>query len=287
MAFFLKRRRADSGVSFGRPFKMRRTRFRRRRFGRRRGMRQGYAHTTEWGRPYSMNYRKRKTRPRKWRNILIRDTEAKPHYRSLFQGVKTVTASAVGTPGVAGVWLFPALQVSSALQPFHTAAENFWQPGGGGTDIDFGVTIPTFRGDVVLRGGIARCALVNNDNLAARVKIYAIWAQEKPEILIYTSMNNTNRPVEFDPSVFPDFTTEFGRILYHKQATIRQGEAFEMVHRFKPQKIDQNRFQGDVNNAAGSQLWWLVTYAPLEPNALAENLRIINSWNLSFSADAI
>jgi len=259
-----------------------RPRFRRRAFRRRRT---GYASSSRWGRPYDVGFRKRRMRPRTWRRLIFRDTEAKQHYRSAGSGNKPTVAPALGTPQVGAFWLIPALQTGVIFAPFHAAGQLFWQTGGGAQDPDFGQAVPPFIGDIVLRGGIARLTVHNTENVVMRVKVYAIWAHERPSNLLYTTLNNTNGPVEYDPSISPDFATTFGKILYKKEVIVPTQESYEIVHRFKPQKIDQERFAGEAGVPAGSQLWWGVTVIPLDTNGIAATVQIVNSWNLSFTGD--
>jgi len=127
-----------------------------------------------------------------------------------------------------------------------------------------------------------------------RIKVFAIWANKNPDVDVYNFINNSNRQVEWDFNLFPEFATKFGKIMYMKEAMVPVGEAFEITHRFKPQKIDQAVFRGEAPVAltqlaepAGNQLWWGVVIVPLDSNALSGNITCINSWSLSFSADAI
>ena len=95
-------------------------------------------------------------------------------------------------------------------------------------------------------GGIARLNVnIFPDNVPCRVKVYAIWANKNPDIDLYNFLNASLQTVEWDPSVEGDFTTKFGKILYMKQATINPSQNFEIVHRFKPQKIDQAVYTGE------------------------------------------
>ncbi|MGN5495168.1 hypothetical protein ACLJCJ_09340 [Campylobacter coli] len=183
--------------------------------------------------------------------------------------------------------MIPALIGPTAVfQPFISAP--FWTSAGGATDINFGVAPPLFNGDITLRGGFARIFIgAYPENVPLRVRVWAIWAQPRPSNTLYTGINNSNQPVEWDPSIFPDFTTQFGKILYQKEAIVPVGESFNMVHRFKPQKIDTPRFVGAAGQPSGSSLWWLVSCANLDTNLLSAQITVVTSHNLSFSADAI
>lgn len=187
--------------------------------------------------------------------------------------------------------MFPALQTGITLfQPFHSVNASFWEPGQV-QDIDFAVTAPLFKGDITLRGGIARLMVgAYPENVGLRVRVWAVWANPNPDLDLYNAVNNTNRSLEWEPSLIPDFTTKFGKIMYSKQAMVPLGENFEIIHRFKPQKIDQKVFRGQPGpliEAAGNQLWWMVSLAPLDSNGISGLVTTVNSYNLSFSADAI
>lgn len=185
--------------------------------------------------------------------------------------------------------MFPAMQIiAGAFSPVHPLGTFFWQRPQV-QDIDFGVTPPDFLGDITLRGGICRLMVgAYPENVNIRVKVFAVWANKNPDADLYTAVNNTNKPLEFDPTLIPDFTTKFGRILYTKEAMVPQGETFEVVHRLKPQKIDRAVFTGELApiEPAGSQLWWMLMLSPLDSNALAAAVTVTNSYNVSFSADA-
>lgn len=281
-----------------RRFAGRSRRFRKRpRFGRRkafvrRGRKStGYASTSRWGRPYSNNYRGRRLSKRKWRSVIWRDTLASQHYRSIQSGLQPLTGPAIGTPNQAAVYLFPALQVTAGVfQQHHTVGSEFWISGVQPPDI--GAAVPLFRGEITLRGGIARLMVgAYPENVIMRIKVYAVWANKNPDKDVYGLINNTNVQVEWDPSVVPEFSTKFGKILYQREAMVPVGESFEITHRFKPQKIDQAVYRGAPpaagNEVAGNQLWWIVCIVPLDINGISGPVTCVNSFNLSFSADAI
>lgn len=153
--------------------------------------------------------------------------------------------------------------------------------------MDSGSALPTFVGDITLRGGLSRMMFFNSEDIQMRIKVYAVWAIKNPSFTVYTALNNSGRGVDWDPSCVAEFSTEFGKIMYSKEAIVDPGQNFEVVHRFKPQKIDQVRFLGAAADPAGSQLWWMFVAACTTVNPGAGSIRIVNSWNLSFSADVV
>lgn len=226
---------------------------------------------------------------RRWRRTIFRDTQAKAHYRSLGSGLQPVVAPAIGTPNVCGVYMFPAMQIiAGAFSPVHPVGTLFWQRPQV-QDLDFGVTAPDFLGDIVLRGGFCRLMVgAYPENVNIRVRVYAVWANKNPDADLYAAVNNTNKQMEFDPSMIPDFSTKFGKILYMKEAMVPVSETFEVVHRLKPQKIDRAVFTGELapTEPAGAQLWWMLFVTPLDSNTIAAAVTVTNSYSVSFSADA-
>lgn len=185
------------------------------------------------------------------------------------------------------IFLFPALSPGTTFHSFTALADAFWRPNGGAQDPDWATAIPSITGDIVLRGGIARLSVTNTEDCILRVKIFAVWSLARPWQTLYTTLNNTNGPYEWDPSAVPDFATRFGKIMYMKQAMIQPRECMEVVHRFKPQKIDQKRFLGDVDSPMGSTLWWMLSLTAMEANLISASVIVVNSWNLSFSGDTV
>lgn len=207
------------------------------------------------------------------------------HYRSIGQSSTPLSMPVIGTPGTAGVYLGPALSTTTFTSPI--IANPFWSSTGGLQGIDNAVPLPTFVGDVTLRGGICRLSLFNQDDVQIRFKVYAFWVIKNPSFRVYTQLSGSSRPVEWDPTSIQEVSTEFGKVLYQKEATIDPGQSMEVVHRFKVQKLDIVRFQGGVSDPAGSTLYWMVSFIPLINNAAAGNCIATSSWNLSFSADVV
>jgi len=276
------KRRRDSGVSFSvRPFKRRRYRIRRRFRGKR-----AYASTSQWGRPYSFSFRRKRRSLRRYRSLLWKDTASKAHYRS-YAHVPAIVTSPTGL-GNAGVYFLQALGTQGFGTMNTPGGTQFWSTGGGAQQINEGVAVPAFDSDIVLRGGVARISVMNPEtDVPCRVKIFAVWASTSPAASIYVNNNNTNKSLEWDPTVIPDFY-RFGRVLFRKEALLPDvNSSMECMYRFKPQKIDQGDFLGSATVPSGSQLWWIVTFAPLIGNLIADNIPIVKSYNLSFSADAV
>ena len=68
---------------------------------------------------------------------------------------------------------------------------------------------------------------------------------------------------------------------------IKPEDSFEITHRFKPQKIDEPRFLGSLDSPMGNTLWWALMLVNMEANEISAAVTTLNSYSLSFSADAI
>lgn len=281
MAF--KRGRSDSGVAFGRPSK--RGRFMRRRF-RRRGRKNVLAWNAEKGSTYSIRFRKRRIRPRRWRRMIYRETESQTHWRSVF------ATSAFTDPGnPAGTVLNTPNNLTQVNVAFCRALartavpEHFWDAGGGAQPKDFGGVVPAFSGDAVIRGGYARVTIAPtlSDTEALFIRVYAVWAPNLNGLAAEINDLQVTKSKDWEPSVFPDFT-KIGKILYSRETIARPGDnPFTVVHRLKPQKVDRNRFQ-----AGHLQLWWLIMVgkaSETEAVPTAKSVSVTRSFNMSFVMD--
>jgi len=243
------------------------------------------ASTSKYGKAISIGFRSKKTSLRAFRNHLWRSTLFKTHYRSCGSGFTAPLEAVSVTPGAARLYLLPALSNQSTNQPFILLGQAFWTIGGGLLTSDSGIVAPTFYGDITLRGGIARLMLLNRDETQLRVKVYGVWAAKNPSYDVYNGLQNSVRPPEFDPSATADFA-DFGKVLFEKEATLDSGQSMDVVHRFKVQKIDRIAHTGNATDPAGAQLWWMVLLVINSANAGASGVNFVNSWNLSFAADA-
>lgn len=164
---------------------------------------------------------------------------------------------------------------------------SFWTVAGGAQPIDAGGAVPTFNGDIVLRGGVSSMCLTNRVNPTdtmpsdpVRVVIFTVWAKSNPAVLAFP----LTVPLSWDPSVVPDFD-RYGRVLSRKEAILKgDGECLEVFFRHKIQKIDQAVF-----NSNGSRLHWFILLSQTsntEAVPTAETVDIVHSISYSFTADA-
>jgi len=220
-------------------------------------------------------FRGRKMSLRNYRNMLWRDSAMKPHYRSVFDAVGTIT-----TPLSNGT---ATLQLLNAMPP------SFWIAGNGTKALDTGVAVPTFSGDIILRGGIARISLANrvgaagNANDAIRCTVFAVWTRQNPNAI--TAPTGVVETL-WDPSVFPDFD-RIGKVLFKRTAILKgDGEALEVFFKYKVQKIDQAIYN-QAGALRGNALVWMIHISQMsDADAVTETIELCISHNVSFSADA-
>lgn len=242
----------------------------RRRFVRRRGLRrmqQSNTITTQSGVGKSLLLKSRKISRRRWNNLLWTSTLQKSHYRS-----------AGATSG------FAATQVSNTVWTVNTeqALDNglgpFWTTAGGTVALDQGVTVPLFRGDIVLRGGKVGISIYN-DSTSGPIECWVMLIKAAPRFTV-ANLPPTP-PVGWDPSMTPEFTKDIGRIVYSRKFMLENQATGGAERRLPIQKIDQESWTTD------QQRWYWITlvrdFDPVDQNVV----RIVTYFNVSFSGDAI
>lgn len=217
-------------------------------------------------------FRTRRIRPSTFRRNLWRSTQDKSHYRSV--GAATAVA---GTP---------ATVKTDATLVVVSPGSAFWTAAGGAQPEDTGVAVPTFIGDIVLRGGVSRLCVANRTVAAevtptdnVRVTIFTVWTNKDVPGFAFPG----TVPISWDPSVFPDFQRH-GRVIGKKEAILSAGgDSVEVYFRHRIQRIDQN-----VHNNLGSRLQWFILLSETTNSdvAAAEVIDITNSINYSFTGDA-
>lgn len=238
------------------------------RFGRR-----THASTGQWGKPFSVPYKKRRMGRRAWGRVLFRDTQADSHYRSVAQD-----SSVAPTPNSVGTMFFyfvPALKVGITV-PFYVTA-------GGLQQLDSGITPPLFTGDLTLRGGIIRFAATNPSLVdSIRVRVWLVRTNASPNFNVLPG-DSVPLPWDWDPSIVADFST-FGRVLWNREAILRpNGNSFTVDHRIQPEKVEQRVFFSET----GKQYIWMFTVGKYSNGQIsATDISVIKSYSVSFSGDA-
>lgn len=268
---FTSRKRASSSRMRGRTVR-RRLNFGRPRFRRRVRRFTGYTNRAS-GATSVGRFRTRRTRPSTFRRRLWNASVDKSHYRSV--GAATLT---VPTP-ITNILTTATLQII-------TPGNAFWTVAGGAQPEDTGVLVPSFSGDITLRGGVTKLTIANRtiatevtptDNV--RVTVFTVWTNPAAPVFIFP----TTVPISWDPSVFPDFQ-RYGRVIGRREAILSaSGDTLELSFRHRVQRIDQAVF-----NAGGNRLQYFVLVSETTNSDAtgAEQVDITNAINYSFAADA-
>lgn len=161
----------------------------------------------------------------------------------------------------------------------------FWTTGGGALPHDTGVPLPTFNGDIILRGGIIKLAFTNmwqttdtRGSDPVRITLFAVWT--KPELPPIAFPANV--PILWDPSHVPDFH-QYGKVLYKKEWLLKgDSEVCELTHRLRTQKIDRYIY---TDNGSRLGFFYLLSQTS-NTDSSSEAVTVTSSISFSFSADA-
>lgn len=234
--------------------------------------RKSNAFTSQSGSGGAVNYKARKTSRRTYRNYLWNSTLFKDHYRSI--GAVAVT---LNTP--AAVTTMSVL----AEKALDNGVASFWLAAGGAINHDPAQSLPTFSGDVILRGGKIGLRLANVLDTVAS----AATTIQGTAMLIRTTKNfvsasiTTPQPVGWDTSLIPDFDTKVGKILYRKNFLLKDSDTALIEYRLRLQKLDVGDFAANYN----TYIW--VILAGNTDNSSSHGVSVTKFYNLSFAADAI
>jgi len=207
-----------------------------------------------------ISYRSRRMKPRAWRSLLWRETQSKPHFRSLLETAASVTNQTdTGTVEINGL----------------TAIEsNFWKTAGGLQALDDGVTPPTdFAGDLIIRGGKMGVTFFNANTTPVEINLWLIKVNPAATL----SFPATG-PYGWDPSLIPDFATEFGKIVMHRKKIILENDMATFEYRLPTFKVDQDR-----HNSNNYYNWLISSW---DPTSSALVTTVNRYFNLSFTGDA-
>ena len=247
---------------------VRRTPFKRRRIirsNRFRG-RKSSQYSSAAGFASGIKFKSRKIRPRQFRKILWRDTQALQHYRSMGAG-----SGAISTP------VGSSTMTVATVDAMDNGINSFWTATGGTLTPDTGVAVPIFRGNITVRGGMVGLRIYNDGAYSAHVQVYLVRQVPRPVAGTITSPV----PVGFDPSGYPDFSKDFGKIITSRRMLIRALDVVSIEKRIWPMKIDQYNWATEA-----SRLVWIIFAADADVTG-QDNIRTVNYFNVSFSADAI
>lgn len=239
--------------------------FKKRRFIRRRG-KKATSFTSQSGTGSSLRYVAKKLSRRRWNSKLWNDTLAKPHYRS-----SAAITDSLTTPASATIAQF------NVRQALDNDTARFYETTGGLSLLDTGMTLPTFKGDFVLRGGKVGINFVNSDNTVLFGKVWLVKAPKNPNLSPFPITTVYGA----DPSEIPEFTNYVGKIKYSKEFTLEALNSIEIVRRIPIFKKGIYEWA----NIQDGRYYWIFTVT--SGDATANTYRVTRYFNVSFSADAI
>lgn len=213
-------------------------------------------------------------RPRAWRKILWRDTQAQNHFRS------TGAASIAVTPPLSVIdkTMFNSFAVGNNIG-------QFWQTNGGLLPVDATTPLATFSGDKIIRGGRIKFDITNLSEVdTVKVQVWLLYTIADPAggvISPYMSPATVSR--EFDPTMIPDFK-RYARVVLGRETILLPGaRPWSVEHRLRPQKIDTNTW-----TSAGHRHTWMYAISSYsERDSVLNTVQVITSFSLSFAGDVV
>jgi len=215
----------------------------------------------------TVGFRGKKTSRKTYLRHLWNSTLFSSHYRSLYCTSGTVTTPANNTDyGLFGINLYR-----------NGPATQFWTVAGGALPIDIGGTVPLFKSDITLRGGVWSVVFHNPGPGDIMLTIWKVFTVTDPLLSSFPAAAVKG----WDPTVSGDFSTLIGKAGFNKSVSIEGGNSYTLTGRFKIQKIDQARYELE-----GKAPWLFCGIANVGTSAIV-NVNFTKSHNLSFSGDAI
>lgn len=217
----------------------------------------------------SFGFRSKKIKPNTYRNILWKDSIMKTKYRTCQAFTQGQTSAADSARYTIGLY-----------DAFGTTASPFWTAAGGTVNTDFGSAVPTFNGDIIVRGGILGIRITNQDTDSQPQEV---------RVMLFRTIDRqgavppaiTNQPIGFDMTILTDFTQFYGRPLMQKTVLLENNNVAEFKFRLRVHKVDQYQFSQVVK-----RYYWMVALNSCT-NATATSATVTQYWNASFAADAV
>lgn len=254
-----KRRRAGNAT---RPSKRRRA-----------GGRRNSTVSTKSSSGGQLSFRSKRLSRRRWKSMLWNATLQKSHYRSnTSQQTSLFTPT---SPANVGIIMLDAIQ---------NGGNPFWTSSGGTFPLNDGGTVPSFAGDVILRGGKVGISFANQLLDSSPIKCELFLVQSK--------LNGSSAFIPgsalagWDPTLIPDFRNNVGTIRLRRRFMLENSNAVSFEHRIGIQKIDTAAWNLTLPNVAGGKWYWILTVQNLE-SIVSAAITCVRYHNLSFSADAV
>lgn len=245
--------------------------FKKRRYTKRRPYRnrarRSIAFSTQAGSAGTLGFRSKRLSRRSWNKKLWDSTLQKAHFRSngsLGGAVTSIAAQATVAIGTAQA-------VDNGVGPFWTAA-------GGAVVLDQGVAVPTFNGDIIIRGGMVGIKFYNESTtIPVQIKLWLIKSAPRPTIANVPA----SAPFGWEPTLVSEFKKDVGTIIFSKEFQLEPVAEMTVERRLFIMKVDQEAWSADQQ-----RLIWLFTAG--DPVAVSTNTtRITTYFNLSFAGDAV
>jgi len=235
------------------------------KFIRRRRGRNSSSYSTKAGAAVSLPYKARRISRRLWNKKLWDSTLQKQHYRSngALSGAIT-TAASQGQVSITGA------------QAMDNGVSVFWTAAGGAIEANAGAGVPTFEGDVIIRGGIVGFKLFNESTtIPAQCKVYLIKMAPRPSLANIPVAAN----VGWDPTLVPEFTKDVGKVIFMKEFQLEALAEMSVERRLSIMKIDPESWSTDAQ-----RFYWLFVCG--DPQTVTTvTLRVVTYFNISFTAD--
>lgn len=241
--------------------------FKKRRFSRRRG-RKSTAITSKSGVGSSFGFKSRKSSKRTWNRMLWNSTLQKTHYRSYGSGSYVMQNPSVTAD----------VNVSRIDAMYNGTAEFYFATGGAQTN-DVSIAVPTFTGDVILRGGLLGLKVCNDTvvSVPVEVNIYLVMTSDNPVTAVFPFTTS----IGWDPTVIPDWNERVGRILFRKKILLENEAMAEVNYRVPIRKIDRSSW-----SSGKRKYYWIVSRTSGQASATDHFVSVVAYFNCSFSSDA-
>lgn len=210
-------------------------------------------------------FKSRRVSARRFRSNLWNSTLFKSHYRSVY-GTSVVESTNVAA-NVGNV---------NGTLALHPDANLFWTGAGGANPLDVGGGIPGFNGDIIIRGGIIGMTLANDlaDTTSQKIKVFLVKTGKAFDLAGFP----TSVQVGWDPTIFPDFTTNIGRVLLSREVLLENVNSVDITYRLPVMKIEQVDF-----TLGKDQFFWILIGN--SPSGTSATYTRTAYFNLSFSGD--
>jgi len=240
---------------------------RRRRRNRRRAKTSSF--TSQSGVANSFGFRSKRLSTKRYRNMLWNSSILRTKIRTNSAFTQSQASAANSAQYTVGIY-----------DAFGNTASPFWTASGGAVAPDFGVAIPTFNGNIVVRGGVLGIRVTNQsaDTQPQEVRITLIRTGDRQGVAPPAIANQT---VGFDITQLSDFKQFYGTPLVNKTVLLNNDNVAEVKFRLKVHSVDQFQY-----SQLTKRFYWVVAVGSTG-SAAASSATITQYWNASFVGDAV